>query len=350
MENYKKKYEDALERAKVINPGTADYEVAVKIFPELKESEDEKIRKEIRDFICWAIDIGSITKEQKKQSNSWIAWLEKQEGRIHIRKELFEHLKQSWYKEGFMDGKYSGTSFEYNGHTWGMCARDNGVDILLDKQFFKHLEVSAEQKPSDKVEPKFKIGDYIINGHGFIMQIDGIDGDMYCYHVLDNNRLLKHDITKTDESCHLWKIQDAKDGDVIYYKSPLGIEYIVMSSGVNRFGNVDSYFRYNSVDGFGISVPSVLSTKVDNITPATEEQRDFLFKEMKEAGYEWDAKKKELKKIEKKPAWSEENERMYQETIDWFEKKCFPYALESENPARESINWLKSLKERLKGE
>lgn len=37
---------------------------------------------------------------------------------------------------------------------------------------------------------------------------------------------------------------------------------------------------------------------------------------------------------------------MCQETIDWFEKKCFPYALESENPARESISWLKSLKGR----
>lgn len=54
---------------------------------------------------------------------------------------------------------------------------------------------------------------------------------------------------------------------------------------------------------------------------------------------------------ERKPAgWSEEDERMCQETIDWFEKKCFPYALESQNPARESIKWLKSLKQRMKGE
>lgn len=48
-----------------------------------------------------------------------------------------------------------------------------------------------------------------------------------------------------------------------------------------------------------------------------------------------------------KPDWSEEDERMCQETIDWFEKKCFPYALENENPARESIKWLKSLKNRV---
>jgi hypothetical protein len=51
--------------------------------------------------------------------------------------------------------------------------------------------------------------------------------------------------------------------------------------------------------------------------------------------------------IEQKPAWSEEDERIRQETIDWFEKKCFPYALESENPAKESIKWLKSLKDRV---
>ena len=45
---------------------------------------------------------------------------------------------------------YSGVSFKYNGHTWGMCARDNGVDILLDKQLFKHLEKQDEQKPTDE--------------------------------------------------------------------------------------------------------------------------------------------------------------------------------------------------------
>jgi SPX domain protein involved in polyphosphate accumulation len=71
---------------------------------------------------------------------------------------------------------------------------------------------------------------------------------------------------------------------------------------------------------------------------------------MKEAGYEWDAENKELKKIEQKSDWSKEDEEMCQETIDWFEKKCFPYALENDNPARESIKWLKSLKERMKGE
>jgi hypothetical protein len=37
-----------------------------------------------------------------------------------------------------------------------------------------------------------------------------------------------------------------------------------------------------------------------------------LFRKMKEAGYEWDAEKKEMKKIKQNPAWSEEDEDMIQ--------------------------------------
>lgn len=77
--DYKEKYEQALERAKVINPGTADYEVAVKKFPELKESEDEKIRKGIIEYLeqsqfgeeHYMIDDDIV--------RGYISWLEKQD-------------------------------------------------------------------------------------------------------------------------------------------------------------------------------------------------------------------------------------------------------------------------------
>ena len=39
------------------------------------------------------------------------------------------------------------------------------------------------------------------------------------------------------------------------------------------------------------------NTENNQLKPATKEQRDLLFSKMKEAGYEWDAEKKELKKI-----------------------------------------------------
>lgn len=48
-----------------------------KVIVKKKESEDERIMKEIVDFIYWAIDRGSITNEQRERSDSWLAYLEK---------------------------------------------------------------------------------------------------------------------------------------------------------------------------------------------------------------------------------------------------------------------------------
>lgn len=56
-----------------------------------------------------------------------------------------------------------------------------------------------------------------------------------------------------------------------------------------------------------------------------------LFQKMKEAGYEWDADKKELKKIEHNP-WSEEDEKMLNHIIGLLEGLPNLH------------NWLKSLK------
>ena len=55
-------------------------------------------------------------------------------------KELYEQLNLIHNKmyDAYRLGKqgepnpYSGVSFKYNGHTWGMCARDGGVEILVD--------------------------------------------------------------------------------------------------------------------------------------------------------------------------------------------------------------------------
>ena len=44
--------------------------------------------------------------------------------------------------------------------------------------------------------------------------------------------------------------------------------------------------------------PSRCWTSATDVKPATKEQRDMLFKKIKEAGYQWDEKKKELRKIQ----------------------------------------------------
>lgn len=53
---------------------------------------------------------------------------------------------------------YSGTSFEYNGHVWGMCARDCGVEILIDSELKAFVSLDKTLN-LNKTEPKFKVGD-----------------------------------------------------------------------------------------------------------------------------------------------------------------------------------------------
>ena len=166
--------------------------------------------------------------------------------------------------------------------------KKKGIQIVLDNP-----QEYGLQKPADKVEPKFNVGDFIVNDYCMGRVVE-ITNDAY---LLDTEQ----GIPFSCHSTHLWDVtKDAKDGDVLYCKSS-GIEYIVMNKGVNEHGNIDSYFRYNSLNGFGVDIPAVLSTRQDDITPATKEQRDQLEKAMTDAGYEWDADKKKLKKIEQNP-------------------------------------------------
>ena len=121
MDTYEQKYNEAFSRAKKLQE-TCDSTAVVGwceyIFPELKESEDERIRKAlIENFKWYCGDFLETTKWGKDDNllvKDIIAWLEKQEGCEHIKKDWLEHIKQSWYKEGFIDGKYSGgTSKEW---------------------------------------------------------------------------------------------------------------------------------------------------------------------------------------------------------------------------------------------
>ena len=94
---------------------------------------------------------------------------------------------------------------------------------------------------------------------------------------------------------HLWTIQDAKDGDVLATSEGAFI-YNGNNDGCRCPG---CYCGIDTLGNFRIGVEHHWTGKP--VFPATKEQRDLLFKKMKEEGYEWDADKKELKKIEQNP-------------------------------------------------
>jgi hypothetical protein len=72
---YEKKYKEALERARVYHTGgsISDAHITEVIFPELKESEDDRIKREIIAYINELADL-----KNEKIPTKWIAWLEKQ--------------------------------------------------------------------------------------------------------------------------------------------------------------------------------------------------------------------------------------------------------------------------------
>ena len=173
MDTYEKKYKEALELARVA-AFNGHQSLMEGIFPELAESEDEKIRK----FLIKWIQDNYYHGTTEIPTKTLIDWLEKQE------------LKSN---------PYSGVSFSYNGNIWGMCARDNGVEISFDgelKAFLSSeksfiyparpqplLEPIKEEKAgnNNKVETKFKVGDYIErkDGLGCHAKIIFVGGNVY---------------------------------------------------------------------------------------------------------------------------------------------------------------------------
>lgn len=76
--DYKEEYQNALERAKMIlcnlPEGSSSQRDNETIFPQLKESEDERIRKELIE----AIERARVFDIDKEVADRWIAYLEKQ--------------------------------------------------------------------------------------------------------------------------------------------------------------------------------------------------------------------------------------------------------------------------------
>lgn len=269
--NYEEKYKNALERAKELCDVADTFTITIHdictIFPELheQESEDERIRKAIIAYISHDQHCGVSNADM-------IAWLEKQDA----KKRIFN--ADDWYVSE-VDGKIHNPKF---------------------------IEKQGEKKPTDKVEPKFKIGDWVVNNVCFPMQIASIKDGMYIFTNGDAMSVLF-----IDGNFHLWTINDAKDGDVLIRET--GEPFIHNGnhgSYIPEFlgaycGISDGRFRPNGSPYYW-GKPSC---------PATKEQRDLLFSKMKEEGYEWDANKKELKKMESKTLNADK-------VIEWLDKQA----------------------------
>jgi len=353
IEEKAKRYDETLKKAQKwydINTNEGYRSIFEGIFPELKENEDEKIRKAIINYFKY----GVLTPEHPEREliESWIAWLEKQGNKSDIG--ISDTTKQK-LKDNL----------------------DNALEKETPESWNKFLDEQGEQKPVDKVEPKFKVEKdkwYVctsqycncIEGRNYKASLDGriIDdyGTEYDMHS-DAYRWFRP-----------WTIQDAKDGDVLctYECDEPKIVFILKGTPKKHYAlSYHCYYNIMYPHFDSDSKKGCLAPNDEDVKPATKEQCDMLFQKMHEAGYEWDAEKKELKKIEQKlmnekslykagyldgfedgvrdaiikedeqkVAWSEEDNMIFNSIADSLQREG---VLEK----KRKMDWLKSLKDRV---
>lgn len=377
IEEKAKRYDSAIERAKKVKKGEADAEpgtsICEYIFPELRESEDERIRKWIIDDIRYNMNNEPLNNsEYKKKAERAIAWLEKQG-----------------------EQKVSYTTLVETGN--------GGINALVTRELPIN---SCDNANYCKVEPKFKVGDFIVNDYCFGKVIE-ITNDAY---LLDTEQGIPF---SCEHNAHLWSIKDAKDGDVLFHSDSASNGIFIFKELLKCGFSVKiiCYCDYDSEDGFCLGeYHTCCWADAKILHPATKEQRDLLFAKMHEAGWEWDEDKKELNRMvapifnigdiiakkhnsdinkfgqftitditdgkywyndkiicnvteqnewelyepRQKPIWSDEDERMFQSVlIDCSYCGDFPdYPTKEEqelyDEAMDKTDWLKSIKERMK--
>lgn len=102
MEDYKKKYEDALERARRMCAMPIDKATMEYVFPELKEDNDERIRKAIIAHMHIVKSVNGV------DVSEILAWLEKVKDFDKQLENAYKTADEVQYKRGYDDGYLEG--------------------------------------------------------------------------------------------------------------------------------------------------------------------------------------------------------------------------------------------------
>ena len=371
IEQKAQRYDEAIKVAKDIRNGKATYipdgtPVIEALFPELKEPEDERIRKSLIDMlkndekhylkeIAWLEKQVPTNEEAEKEKNDYVSgqflyckgsfnefkegesyWIEyigndtyigRSDNILNQKFHITPRQLYTWLdprhpeKQGEQKQEANYPKFDFNDILALQCCMETVKKVQEDKELYgqlqslhdrlydayrlekqgkkKFIDDLTQQEAMDiavakcfeqseqKLEPKFHKGEWITNGDYTwkIVEVKPLD---YILQSQDGN-IVDDTIFHVDEQFHSFTIEDAKDGDVL----------------IDNYNNVVIYqepysnllyhsFCFASTKVF---VDSGGSHFIEGTYPATKEQRDLLFQKMKEAGYEWDAEKKELRKI-----------------------------------------------------
>ena len=293
--DYKEKYEEAYRKV-AVRFGSS---VANEIFPEFTESEDERIHELVTKIIGWYHVSHNYFPEISKEKV--MAWLEKQKPiELHqdnddsIRKELLKHLKEG--AEGY---EPAGSSEDYS-------------------RWLAWLEKQADPVKyyEDKIVPKFTFDD-VLALQCAMETANKIQNDKELYEQLVSLHNRVHDayhLEKQGEQNH--KIIKGKNYFCVKTHNYAGVEWI---KGTKYYAS-DNYTLVNQ--GCECYCPEYSKEEHNNLFEEVKYD-DCVEKQGKKSSIrerydrikdsEWFKKTHEgmsVSEEERKPAWSEEDERM----------------------------------------
>ena len=221
---------------------------------------------------------------------------------IFISHADYANWLESKYEQKKCCGEVDDIALQQQLQIWFDKGKCSGRDEVIFHPEIYGLQKQGEHKPADKVKPKFKVGDWLASDYNNVAYIESISETKYNLQCKDGYHE-KISIDYIDRCWHLWTIQDAKDGDVLFQDLMDGKTFIY--NGINP----DMAILYSFIisnDGkdvlpYHIGKPNIGIGNIEEnkniIHPATKEQRELLFQKMHEAGYTFDFEKKELKKL-----------------------------------------------------
>lgn len=239
------------------NAGVIAENTIKKAFPELAESEDERIRNGLLSHLRELREYKGTNPPIKtpEHYSAWVAWLEKQ------------------------------------GKTSPVLSNSSNIG-------------KVEQKPDDKVEPKFKVGDVVINKKSKdTVKIVQILHDSYCYSGWDGAATVHSDFSISEQDD--WELVEQKPAE------------------------------WNTND------EQILNSAIkDLIHPCYEEIPDRIEEEIK-----WIKSMRNRVVSQPKQEWSEEDEEIHRKCICAMRASACGFP-EEEKFVEQVDNWLKFLKER----
>lgn len=226
--------------------GDADKATLEKLFPDLKQSKDEKIKQELLNQFKRYKSAGIVQYTDDLTIDDVIAWIEKQKNSVN----------------------------------------DRSAET-----------VRAEKHKEPKNKPSFRVNDWVImtkDASRKIMQIKTITDEYY--ETIDQKGSVGQYPLHQAVDWKQWTIDDAKPGDILACR-----DNIVMFKSIDKDKgeNMQNYctYYYNGANEFHTNTFTLLLCKSAYL-PATAEQCKMLDEQLVGLGYVWDEKHKALHELD----------------------------------------------------